>query len=351
MSERPASREHTRLIVGLGFLSVFSLMLLVAWLSVATLQSVNADMATLVRDTARKTDRAFQMRDAIRLRTAAVRSLQLVTDIVERERVFQRLVEQTARYDRARRELGAPRHQRARAGHPRGDGRGRRARRRRLRSGQRAALRDAPRPRRAQGGPRRAPAAGARAAQPPQPARRARAHPRRGVARGEPVHLPRHAPGPARHRRRGVRAVGGHLAARHRSRRAGEPTHRAPGEPRRPDRAPQPPLVREPARAHPRRRPARRRRPRAPLPRSRSLQDRQRHLRSPRRRPAPDRADAHDLRSACAAATCSPGSAATSSRSSPTRSPSTRSAPSPRISAPGSRTTCSSTPSRCSGSA
>ena len=107
MSERPASREHTRLIVGLGFLSVFSLMLLVAWLSVATLQSVNADMATLVRDTARKTDRAFQMRDAIRLRTAAVRSLELVTDIVERERVFQRLVEQTARYDRARRELGA----------------------------------------------------------------------------------------------------------------------------------------------------------------------------------------------------------------------------------------------------
>jgi len=107
MPERPASKQHTRLIVGFGFLSVFSLMLLVVWLSVATLQSVNSDMASLVRDTTRKTARAFQMRDAIRLRTASVRSLQLVTDADERERVLERLVEQTARYDQARRELAS----------------------------------------------------------------------------------------------------------------------------------------------------------------------------------------------------------------------------------------------------
>jgi len=107
MPERPARREHTRLIVGFGFLTVFSMMLLVAWLSVATLQSVNEDMSALVRETTRKIDRAFRMRDAIRLRTADVRSLAQLTDPDERERALARLVEHTASYDRARQELGS----------------------------------------------------------------------------------------------------------------------------------------------------------------------------------------------------------------------------------------------------
>jgi len=100
-------KEHTRLLVGGGFLVVFTLMALVAWLSVATLQSVNADTTALVRDTARKTSRAFQMRDAIRLRTAAARSLPLVTEPIERERLLQRLIDQTASYETARRELAS----------------------------------------------------------------------------------------------------------------------------------------------------------------------------------------------------------------------------------------------------
>ena len=107
MFKRPTPTEHTRLIVGLGFLAVFLLMALVTWLSIATLQSVNHDMATLVRDTGRKTTRAFQMRDAVRLRTAAVRSLEQIDDPVERERVHEHLIAHTASYDEARRELAS----------------------------------------------------------------------------------------------------------------------------------------------------------------------------------------------------------------------------------------------------
>ena len=107
MTDSPTSKEHTRLIVGVGFFVVFSLMALVAWLSLATLQSINADMSTLVRDTDRKSSRAYQMRDAIRQRTAAVRSLERVADPLERERVLERLVNQTANYEKARRELAS----------------------------------------------------------------------------------------------------------------------------------------------------------------------------------------------------------------------------------------------------
>lgn len=105
MPGKSDSKEHTRLLIGAGFLTVFSLMMLVTWLSIATLQSVNRDMSTLVRDTGRKTTRAFQMRDAIRQRSAAVRSLLLATDPKEQERVFDKLIVTTVSYDESRRAL------------------------------------------------------------------------------------------------------------------------------------------------------------------------------------------------------------------------------------------------------
>lgn len=107
MSRTPVTKEHTRLIIGIGFLTVFSMMLLVTWLSIVTLQAVNSSMTDLVRDAERKTTRAFEMRDAIRQRSAAVRALQIVGDVTEHERAFNRIVTYTQQYELARDELAA----------------------------------------------------------------------------------------------------------------------------------------------------------------------------------------------------------------------------------------------------
>jgi len=102
MSSTPVTKEHTRLLVGIGFLTVFSLMMLVTWLSIATLQTVNRNMTELVRDTDQKTTLAFEMRDAIRQRSAAVRSLQVFADITEQQNAFSRIVIHTRAYEKVR---------------------------------------------------------------------------------------------------------------------------------------------------------------------------------------------------------------------------------------------------------
>jgi len=105
MSSTPVTKEHTRLLVGIGFLTVFSLMMLVTWLSIATLQTVNRNMTELVRDTDQKKTLAFEMRDAIRQRSAAVRSLQVFADITEQQNAFSRIVIHTRAYEKARHAL------------------------------------------------------------------------------------------------------------------------------------------------------------------------------------------------------------------------------------------------------
>lgn len=107
---KASDKDHTKTIIGLGFLTVFSLMILVTWLSMSTLQSVNTGMSELIESTGQKTSRAYQMRDVIRLRSGAVRTLVQTEDTSERQRIFKQLSEYTKVYSEARdalRQLGA----------------------------------------------------------------------------------------------------------------------------------------------------------------------------------------------------------------------------------------------------
>lgn len=97
--------DNTKSIIGIGFVAVFSLMLLVTWLSMTSLNHVNTSMSVLIEDTAQKTNRAFHMRDVIRLRSGAVRSLLQIEEPNERQRIFDKLVEYTEAYRQARSEL------------------------------------------------------------------------------------------------------------------------------------------------------------------------------------------------------------------------------------------------------
>ncbi len=105
MANTPKQSDNTKTIISIGFVAVFSLMLLVTWLSMTSLNNVNTSMSVLIEDTAQKTSRAFQMRDAIRLRSGAVRSLLQIDDPTERQRIFDKLVEYTDTYLKARSEL------------------------------------------------------------------------------------------------------------------------------------------------------------------------------------------------------------------------------------------------------
>ena len=91
-------RDNTKAIISFGFIAIFALMITVMWLSMTTLHSINNDMSLLIRDTAQKTSRAYQMRDVIRLRSTTVRSLLQISDPVEREILFEKLIASTKTY-------------------------------------------------------------------------------------------------------------------------------------------------------------------------------------------------------------------------------------------------------------
>lgn len=107
MTFQQARKDHTKILIGIGFLAVFSLMILVTWLSMSTLHSVNTGMSELIEDTGQKTSRAYQMRDVIRLRSGAVRSLFQTDDAVDRQRIFNKLIEYTEIYQNSRAELAS----------------------------------------------------------------------------------------------------------------------------------------------------------------------------------------------------------------------------------------------------
>ena len=105
MSIQNSNKDHTKLLIGAGFLLVFSLMILTTWLSMSTLQGVNVGMSNVILDTEQKTSRAYHMRNVIRMRSAAVRSLVQTDDTVERQRIFDKLIQHTHSYQTTRKEL------------------------------------------------------------------------------------------------------------------------------------------------------------------------------------------------------------------------------------------------------
>lgn len=102
MRVSPFKRDHTKVMISLGFLAVFLLMLLVTYLSVSTLTRVNTSMADLIHNTDQKTSLAYQMRDMIRLRSSEVRAMAQTMDPQEREKIFDRLIISTRTYNEAR---------------------------------------------------------------------------------------------------------------------------------------------------------------------------------------------------------------------------------------------------------
>lgn len=98
MSVQHTNKDHTKILIGLGFLAVFTLMIVVTWLSMTTLQAVNTGMSELIENTGQKTSRAYQMRDAIRLRSGAVRSLVQTDEAEQRQRIFDKLLGYTNDY-------------------------------------------------------------------------------------------------------------------------------------------------------------------------------------------------------------------------------------------------------------
>lgn len=95
------NRDRTTLLISGGFFAVFALMLLVAYLSVSTMNGVNRSMADLIHNTEQKTSLAYQMRDAIRLRSTEVRSMAQTNEPEDREKIFDKLIQSTQTYNKA----------------------------------------------------------------------------------------------------------------------------------------------------------------------------------------------------------------------------------------------------------
>lgn len=98
-------KDNTKTVITIGFLAVFAFMGLALVLSMATLSSANDKMSTLIEDNAEKTALAYQMRDVIRSRSSAMKSLLQINDPDERELIFDKLIQTTQSYRRSRRNL------------------------------------------------------------------------------------------------------------------------------------------------------------------------------------------------------------------------------------------------------
>jgi len=100
-------KDNTKTVITIGFLAVFAFMGLALVLSMATLSSANDEMSALIEDNAEKTSLAYQMRDVIRSRSGAMKSLLQINDPDERELIFDKLINNTDSYRRSRTALEA----------------------------------------------------------------------------------------------------------------------------------------------------------------------------------------------------------------------------------------------------
>jgi len=100
-------KDNTKAVITIGFLATFISMGLALVLSMATLGSANEEMSALIKGNAEKTSLAYQMRDVIRSRSSAMKSLQQINEPDEREKIFEKLISSTESYNSSRSELEA----------------------------------------------------------------------------------------------------------------------------------------------------------------------------------------------------------------------------------------------------
>ena len=97
--------DNTRLFVTIGFLTVLVLMLTLVTVALLQLQQTNDSMEHLVEHTNKKTAAAHDMRDAIRLRTSSLKTMQLTADVFARDAEYLRFIDHAGKYRRARERL------------------------------------------------------------------------------------------------------------------------------------------------------------------------------------------------------------------------------------------------------
>jgi len=95
----------TRTVITAGFTSIFVLLGLVLWLALASMESANRSIATLVEDTEKKTTSAYEMRDLIRLRSNQATMLGHNSDPDLREKIIAKIANLTARYNQTHLDL------------------------------------------------------------------------------------------------------------------------------------------------------------------------------------------------------------------------------------------------------
>ena len=97
--------DNTRLFVTIGFLTVLVLMFTLVTVALLQLQATNDSMEHLIEHTNKKTAAAHDMRDAIRLRTSSLKTMQLTADIFARDAEHLRFIDHAGKYRRARERL------------------------------------------------------------------------------------------------------------------------------------------------------------------------------------------------------------------------------------------------------
>jgi len=98
-------KDNTRLFITAGFLTVLVLIFSLVSIALFQLQSTNDNMEHLVERTNEKTAAANDMRDAVLQRTNSLKSMQLTSDIFERDEEYQRFISHGGKYRRARERL------------------------------------------------------------------------------------------------------------------------------------------------------------------------------------------------------------------------------------------------------
>ncbi len=99
------SKDDTKLVITLGFCAILVLTSLLVYVALEQLQNINDSMSNLVEETNAKTEAAYTMRDAIRLRANSLKTMALSRDSFERDEEFQFFTSYSGMYREAREEL------------------------------------------------------------------------------------------------------------------------------------------------------------------------------------------------------------------------------------------------------
>jgi len=101
------SRDPIKLIIGLGFAGVLSLMGLISFISLSQLNAITVQMSTLLEETNAKISAANTMRDSIRLRGDTLYKMYLTDDYIERDEYRIELANHGLNYKNARDKLSS----------------------------------------------------------------------------------------------------------------------------------------------------------------------------------------------------------------------------------------------------